>query len=69
MIILDSKTRWNSLVAMLERFLEILPSVAKALIDCKSELGITKEELYAIQDIVSSLQPVKAGAEIWPIVK
>ena len=34
-IILDSKTRWDSLVAMLERFLEIGPSVAKALIDCK----------------------------------
>ena len=41
MIILDSKTRWNSLVAMLRRFLEIWPSVAKALIDCKSELSIT----------------------------
>ena len=63
MIILDSKTRWNSLVAMLERFQEIWPSAAKALIDWKSELSITKEELSAIQDIVSSLQPVKAGAE------
>ena len=47
---------------MLERFLELWPSVAKALIDCKSELSITKEEL-SIQDIASSLQPVKAGAE------
>ena len=63
MIILDSKTRWNSLVAMLKRFLEIWPSVAKALIDCRSELSITKEELSAIQDTVSSLQPAKAGAE------
>ena len=35
----------------------------KSLIDSKSELSITKEELSAIQDIVSSLQPVKAGAE------
>ena len=65
MIILDSKRRGNSLVAMLERFLEIWPSVAKALIDFKYELSITKEELSAIQDIVSSLQPVKAGAEKW----
>ena len=63
MIILDSKTRWNSLVAMLERLLQIWPSVAKALIDCKSELSIIKEELSAIQGIVSSLQPGKAGAE------
>ena len=45
---------------MLERFLEIWPSAAKAVIDC--ELSITKE-LSAIQDIVSSLQPVKAGAK------
>ena len=63
MIILDSKTRWNSLVATLERFLKIWPSVAKALIYCKSELSITKEELSTTQDIVSSLQPVKAGDE------
>ena len=56
----------ESLVAMLEWFIEIWSSVAKALIDCESELNVTKEKLSAIQDIVSSLQPVKAGAEKLP---
>ena len=63
LIILDSKTRRNSLLAMLERFLEIWPSTANALIDCQSELNLSKEELAAVQDIVSASQPVKAGAE------
>ena len=36
---LDSKTRWNSLLAMLERILEIKSSISKALIDCNQELG------------------------------
>ncbi|GFY31705.1 uncharacterized protein TNCV_4200161 [Trichonephila clavipes] len=35
MVCLDTKTRWNSLLAMLERFLEIKSSISKALIDIK----------------------------------
>lgn len=63
-LILDSKTRWNSLLAMLERYLEIRQSVSKALIDCNEEnIDLDKEEVTAIQHLVSSLQPVKAGAE------
>ena len=38
-VMLDSKTRWNSLLAMLERILEIKSSISKALIDCNQELG------------------------------
>ena len=62
-LILDSKTRWNSFVAMLERFIEIRSSVAKALIDCKSELNVTKDELSAIQDIVSNRETIILAAE------
>ena len=36
---LDSKTRWNSLLAMLERILEIKSKISKAFIDGNQELG------------------------------
>lgn len=62
-LILDSKTRWNSLLAMLDRFLEIKSAVAKTLIDYKIKLDITDREYTALNDIVLALQPVKAGAE------
>lgn len=41
MLKLDSKTRWNSLLDMLERFLKVKNSVAKAMIDCNMEMNIT----------------------------
>lgn len=44
MLILDSKTRWNSLLAMLDRFLEIESAVAKTLIDYKIKLDISERE-------------------------
>ncbi|GFX47820.1 BED-type domain-containing protein [Trichonephila clavipes] len=37
MVCLDTKTRWNSLLPMLERFLEIKSAISKALIDIKEE--------------------------------
>ena len=44
----DSKTRWNSLLDMLERFLEVKSSVAKAMIDCDIEMDITNSEFGVI---------------------
>ncbi|GFT38905.1 hypothetical protein TNCV_857901, partial [Trichonephila clavipes] len=37
-VCLDTKTRWNSLLAMLERFLEIKSAILKALIDNKEQM-------------------------------
>ncbi|XP_045128679.1 uncharacterized protein LOC123516756 [Portunus trituberculatus] len=63
MLKLDSKTRWNSLLDMLERFLKVKNSVAKAMIDCNMEMNITNGELKVLNDLVTALQPVKLGAE------
>ena len=38
-LMLDSKTRWNSFLAMLERILELKSSILKDLIDSNQELG------------------------------
>ena len=51
---------------MLERILEIKSSISKALIDCNQELGtfdLEKQEVDVIRHLVSSLEPVKFGAE------
>ncbi|XP_023230454.1 uncharacterized protein LOC111641584 [Centruroides sculpturatus] len=65
-LFLDSKTRWNSLLAMLERFIKIRSSISKAIIDCNKDtdnFDLDKQEVTVIRDIVASLQPLKAGAE------
>ena len=63
---LDAKTRWNSFLAMLEQIVEIKALTSKALIDCNQELGtfdLEKQETDVIHHLVSSLEPVKSGAE------
>lgn len=62
-VLLDSKTRWNSLLVMLECFLKIKSSISKALIDCSEDMDLDKQEIAVLRDIVSSLEPLKVGAE------
>ena len=61
--ILDTKTRWNSLLAMLERFLEIKSAISKALIDTGEQQNLNSEELKTLAEIVLCLKPVKMGLE------
>ena len=44
MLILDSKTRWNSLLTMLERFVKLKSAFQKALIDIKSSYQFSADE-------------------------
>lgn len=65
-LMLDSRTRWNSLLAMLERYIKIRASVSKALIDCdqdRNHYDLEKQEIAIIRDIIASLEPIKVGAE------
>ncbi|GFX19514.1 uncharacterized protein TNCV_2074231 [Trichonephila clavipes] len=63
MVCLDTKTRWNSLLAMLERFLEIMSAISKALIDIKEEQMMVNVEFETVTTIVKALKPVKIGLE------
>ena len=51
-LILDVKTRWNNLVAMLERFLELKTCILKAMTDLKEILNISEEE-YAVMNAIT----------------
>lgn len=62
-LMVDSKTRWNSLLDMLERFLLIKDCVRKSLIDLKSGIQFTNDELTLLSDIILALQPIKVAVE------
>ena len=65
-LLLDSKTRWNSLVLMLERYLKLRRAVTKSLIDFgeTQEYVMSESELELISNIVNALEPLKAAAEM-----
>ncbi|GFX27133.1 uncharacterized protein TNCV_440391 [Trichonephila clavipes] len=63
MVCLDTKTRWNSLLAMLERFLEIKSAISKALIDIKEEQMMVNVEFEIVTTTVKDLKPVKIRLE------
>ena len=62
MLILVTKTRWNSLIFMLERLLE-LKDCKKALIDLHLTMNISDDEFTAISLIISIFLPVKLAVE------
>ena len=62
-LILDCKTRWSSLLNMLERISEIQIPVQKALLDLNSDIKISDEEFGQISRIVHSLGPIKIAVE------
>ncbi len=59
----DTKTRWNSLLLMIKRFLEAKKAVAKALVDLgKIHLYPEKEELAALEEMAEALDIVQTGS-------
>ena len=63
MLSLDVKIRWNSLLAMIERFLEIKNSIIKALLDLKIKCDISEYEFGALHDVRNALLPIKLGSD------
>ena len=61
MLCLDTKTRWNSLLEMLDRFLEIKSAISKALIDIKQQDVLDNIESETLTAIIASLKTVKIG--------
>ncbi|XP_063782142.1 uncharacterized protein LOC134932045 [Pseudophryne corroboree] len=62
-LILDCKTRWNSLFEMLSRVIRLRSCILKAMIDVKSQVHITDADFESVQEIVTALQPVKLVVE------
>lgn len=61
-LILDCKTRWNTLLAMCKRFSDLELPIRKALIDLKVS-PFTDEDFIILKQIVTVLDPIKATVE------
>ena len=62
-LILDCRTRWNSLLAMIQQFLKINEQIGVVLADISPSLICTEQELDIFTNIVDALEPVKLAAE------
>jgi hypothetical protein len=58
-LLLDCKTRWHSLLTMLERFALLKASIQKALIDLNHPVRLEDSDFDLINEIIDVLVPVK----------
>ena len=58
-LIIDCKTRWNSLLTMIERFLDLKKPLSKALIGISGSTNIEDYEWEILEDIQKSLKPIE----------
>ena len=65
MLILDSKTRWNSMLTMIQKFIKVKKAVFKSLVDFSLEnLMLSDNELTVIENLAKSLEPIVLGSEM-----
>ena len=62
-LLLDCKTRWNSIVIMVERFLKVVDKVWKALEDFCSLTLLNENNVPVFSNICNALKPIKLAAE------
>ena len=63
-LINDCRTRWNSLLSMLERYVQLHSFVRQALIALSKEsLSLLDKECETIRNVCLALQPIKAGID------
>lgn len=62
-LILDSKTRWNSLITMLERFQKLKSCIKKSVIDLNLDINFTDADFETVSLTISTLLPVKLAVE------
>ena len=61
MLLLDCKTRWNSLLTMLERFYEIKKEIKRALIQLDF---LSEKEMKEINKMCEALAPFKGAVDV-----
>ncbi|XP_047134946.2 uncharacterized protein LOC124812399 [Hydra vulgaris] len=62
-LILDCKTRWNSLLSMLERFLALKTCIQKALIDLNHLVSLNESDFVVLSEIIEVFAPVKLAVD------
>jgi hypothetical protein len=64
-LLLDSRTRWSSLVNMLERFYDLKTEIKMAMVKLgkEKEFTLSEEELKVIGDLISALKPLQVAVE------
>ena len=62
-LLLDCRTRWNTMLVMLIRFNELKNAIKHALIDMNETFNFTDEDLEKVKDIIEALTPVKLAVE------
>lgn len=62
-LMIDIKTRWNSLFFMLQRFNQVKNCILKSLIDVGSAVSFNDNESNLISNLVETLEPVKLACE------
>lgn len=61
--ILDSRSRWNSLLDMVERFYQLKSCARKSLIDLNIDISFSENEIDFFNSVISTLLPVKLAVE------
>lgn len=62
-LLLDVRTRWNSMMQMVERFLKLKNAIKKSLIDLNMSAMWNDDNIPILQSIMDILQPVKLSVE------
>ena len=60
---MDCRTRWSTLLNMLERIVKLRIPVNKALLDLTIDTKLNDEEFQQINNIVQALDPIKLAVE------
>ena len=63
MLILDCKTRWNSLLATQERFYELTKEIKMAMTQLDVPFDLSKKEVKEINEMCEALAPFKAAVD------
>jgi len=62
-LILDTQTRWNSLLSMIKRLLEVRKSVSKALVELEmQDLMLTESEVLLLDSLSDALDVIETAS-------
>ena len=63
MLLLDCKTRWNSLLTKLERFYELKKEIKMAMVQLDVPFDLSEKEVKEINEVCEALAPFKAAVD------